>query len=135
MSVDDKHLSIIKQYLSEKISPYLIILFGSGAKGNLRKDSDIDVAFLSEQHFSDYEIFMCSQGLADLLDREVDLVDLEKASTVFQAQVISTGKIIYCKDETKRMLFYMYALKKYARLNEERQCIFKIWEERGTVYG
>ncbi|ABO50932.1 DNA polymerase, beta domain protein region [Desulforamulus reducens MI-1] len=134
MFIEDQYLPIIKQYLAEKISPYLIILFGSGAKGNLRKNSDIDIAFLSDHHFSDYEIFMCSQGLADKLGREVDLVDLKKASTVFQTQVISTGKIIYSKDETKRMQFYMLTFKKYARLNEERQCIFDKLEERGSIY-
>lgn len=134
MFITDKHLLIIKQYLARKISPYLIILFGSVIKGNLRESSDIDIAFLSEKHFSDYEIFMFSQDLADMLGREVDLVDLAKVSTVFQAQIISTGKVIYCQDEKKRMLFYMLTYKKYARLNEERQCIFDKLEERGTIY-
>lgn len=130
MDIEDKGTLVIKQYLLEKLSPYLIIIFGSTAKGNLRKDSDIDIAFLSERRFSNYEIYMHSQSLADLLGREVDLVDLDKASTVFQARVISTGKVIYSQDETKRMLYYMLTLKKYARLNEERQCILRKLEER-----
>lgn len=132
--MEEKELSIIKKFLIGKISPYLIVLFGSAVKGNLREDSDIDVAFLSDHVFSDYDIFIFSQELADLLGRDVDLVDLSKASTVFQAQVVSTGKVIYCTDENRRMLFQMLALKKYARLNEERQCIFKKFEERGSIY-
>ena len=36
---------------------------------------------------------MLSQELADLLNREVDLIDLDKASTVFQAQVLNTGTV------------------------------------------
>ncbi|CCO09150.1 type VII toxin-antitoxin system MntA family adenylyltransferase antitoxin [Desulforamulus hydrothermalis] len=131
MHLDDKAISIIKQYLAEKIAPYLIILFGSAADGRLMADSDIDIAFLSEQKFSDYEVFLTGQGLADLLNRDIDLVDLEKASTVFQARVLSTGKIIYSKDENKRMFFYMLVYKKYAKLNEERQCILKKIEESG----
>lgn len=134
MVIADKHISLINRYLTEKISPYLIILFGSAAKGNLRKDSDIDIAFLSEKHFDDYDIYIYSQELADILGRDVDLVNLEKASTVFKAQIIGTGKVIYCTDEKKRMLFYMLTYKKYARLNEERQCIFKKLEERGTFF-
>ncbi|GAB6158039.1 hypothetical protein JCM39194_12390 [Desulfotomaculum varum] len=131
MHLDDKTISIIKQYLAEKISPYLIVLFGSAADGRLMAHSDIDIAFLSEQKFSDYEVFLTGQGLADLLNRDIDLVDLEKASTVFQARVLSTGKIIYSKDENKRMFFHMLVYKKYARLNEERQCILKKIEESG----
>ncbi|MEG6520893.1 type VII toxin-antitoxin system MntA family adenylyltransferase antitoxin [Desulfotomaculum sp. 1211_IL3151] len=134
MLIDNKILSVIIQYLQEKISPYLIVLFGSVVKGNLRESSDIDIAFLSDQHFSDYEIFMYGQDLADRIGRDVDLVDLNKASTVFQTQVISSGRVIYCEDERKRMQFYMLALKKYARLNEERQCIFDKLMERGTIY-
>lgn len=134
MVITDKHISLINRYLTEKISPYLIILFGSAVKGNLRKDSDIDIAFLSEKHFDDYDIYIYSQELANILGRDVDLVNLEKASTVFKAQIIGTGKVIYCTDEKKRMLFYMLTYKKYARLNEERQCIFKKLEERGTFF-
>ncbi|MEW6697224.1 MAG: type VII toxin-antitoxin system MntA family adenylyltransferase antitoxin [Bacillota bacterium] len=133
MNIDEKYLTIIKEFLAKKISPYFIVLFGSAAKGKLREDSDIDIAFLSDQRFSDYEVFLYGQELANLLDREVDLIDLEKASTVFQAQVLSTGKVLYCSDEIKKMLFHVLVLKKYARLNEERQCILKKYEERGSL--
>lgn len=127
--------ALITDYLIQRISPYLIILFGSAAGGNLRKDSDIDIAFLSDRKFSAYDIFMIGQGLADILGREVDLVDLNNASTVFQAQIISKGKVIHCSDKTKRMQFYMLTLKKYAKLNEERQYIFNKLERRGTING
>lgn len=129
-----KNTNVIKNYLIEKLSPYLIILFGSVVRGDLRTDSDIDVAFLSEHKYSDYEIFMIGQGLADLLGREVDLIDLNKSSTVFQAQIISKGKIIYCSDQARKMQFYMLTLKKYAKLNEERHCIFKKLESRGYIH-
>lgn len=58
-------------------------------------------------------------------------MDLEVASTVFQARVITTGKVIYCDNETKRMLFEMVTLKKYARLNEEKRNIMDKLFERG----
>lgn len=65
----------------------------------------------------------------------MDLINLNASSTVFKAQVVSTGKIIYCSDETKRMYFEMRAFKSYAMLNEEREVILKKIKERGTVYG
>lgn len=128
-------IDLIVQYLSEKISPYLIIIFGSALTGRVTPESDVDIAFLSDTKHSAYDVFMAGQQLADVLGREVDLVDLAKASTVFQARVMSTGKVIYCLDETKRMLFHMLALKKYARLNEERQPVMNKITEVHTVYG
>lgn len=135
MGINEKEIEKIKEYLKEKLAPYLIILFGSAVKGYMREDSDVDIAFLSDKELNSYEVFLIAQGLADLLGRDVDLVDLKKASTVFQVQVISTGKVIFCSDKTKRMVFEMTALKKYARLNEERECILEKIKERGSIYG
>ena len=94
-------------------------------------ESDIDIAFLSEKKLSAYDVFMVGQELAGLLNRDVDLVDLSISSTVFQARVITTGKVIYCNNDTKRMLFEMVTLKKYARLNEERRHIMDKLFKRG----
>lgn len=38
----------IIEYLREKLSPYLIYLFGSYAKGNIHLESDVDIAFLAD---------------------------------------------------------------------------------------
>ncbi|AGL03852.1 putative nucleotidyltransferase [Desulfoscipio gibsoniae DSM 7213] len=134
MYLKEPQIELIKTYLQEQIAPYLIIIFGSALTGKMLPDSDIDIAFLAEQKFSAYKLFMIGQHLADKLGRDVDLVDLNTASTVFQARVLTTGKVIYCTDETKRMLFYMLTLKKYARLNEERKQIIDRIAIRGTRY-
>lgn len=114
---------LIISFLRKKINPYLIMLFGSINKDYFRNDSDIDIAFLSDFNLSQYDIFMLAQELADILKRDVDLVDLNKASTVFKVQIISTGRIIYSSDEYRRATFMMRALKEYALLNEERKII------------
>ena len=84
---------IITEVLTEKLSPFLIILFGSTVKGNARQSSDIDVAFLSDNKVSDqYERFLIAQELASILHQDVDLIDLSQASTVFQAQIVIFAK-------------------------------------------
>ncbi|SFD26678.1 type VII toxin-antitoxin system MntA family adenylyltransferase antitoxin [Clostridium uliginosum] len=123
------------EILKEEFNPIVIYLFGSGAKNKLRDDSDIDIAFLTYNAVDAYECFMKAQELADIFKREVDLIDLNTSSTVFKAQVVGTGKRIYCSDDTKRMYFEMRTLKSYAMLNEEREVILKKIKERGTVYG
>ncbi|MBM7853689.1 putative nucleotidyltransferase [Desulfohalotomaculum tongense] len=134
MNISEKEVELIKRYLVERVAPYLIILFGSAVKGNMRDESDVDIAFLSDKKFSAYDLFMIGQGLAGLLGRDVDLVDLEEVSTVFQVQVLGNGRIIYCTDEKKRIAFQMLALKKYARLNEERRRVIEKITMRGSVY-
>lgn len=126
----------IKNFLIKKVNPAFIIIFGSFAKGTSNRNSDIDIAFYSEdKKFSTYEIFMFAQELADILKMEVDLVDIQEASTVFQVQIFSTGKVIYSNDETLRMTKQMYAYSLYAKLNEERKVILKRIRESGSVYG
>jgi uncharacterized protein len=125
----------IMDLLIEKLSPFLIILFGSTVKGNIHSESDIDIAFLSDQQeYDKYEIFMITQKLAAMLNRDVDLIDLSQASTVFQAQVVHTGKTIYCTDEQKKANYEVKTLKMYAKLNEERSDILKNINESGTIY-
>jgi len=134
MYLTENDIKKISSFLVEKILPYFIVLFGSGAEGNMREDSDIDVAFLSERKIEAYELFSLSGELSSLLRRDVDLIDLSKASTVLQAQVVGKGKLIYDGNVNKRKEFYMLTLKQYARLNEERQPVLKKIKERGSIY-
>ena len=119
----------------EKIDPIIIYIFGSYTRNEMREDSDIDIAFFSKKDFTTYEIFMLAQELADIFKREVDLIDLKKASTVFKAQIIGTGDILYCSDENFKTEFQIRSFKEYALLNEEREVIMNSIKERGSVYG
>lgn len=135
LNIDNSCIEKVKKLLIKELEPYVIYVFGSGVKGVFREDSDIDIAFLSHKNLSEYEIFVISQELADILKREVDLINLKNASTVFRAQIVGSGEVIYCSDDTGRMYFETRALKEYAFLNEERESILKNIKERGSVYG
>ncbi|MBP2031338.1 putative nucleotidyltransferase [Clostridium algifaecis] len=134
MNIDKDKVDKIIQFLTENIKPYLIYLFGSSVNGIFREDSDIDIAFISDINTTDYETFMLAQKLADILKRDVDLINLKKASTVFRIQVIAKGKKIYCIDDKRRAYFEMYAFKDYATLNEEREIVLKNVKKRGKIY-
>lgn len=118
--IDNRKTEIIKNILSDALAPSLIYIFGSISKDKVRKDSDIDIAILTDRQIDEYKLFILSQKLADVLKREVDLVDLKKASTVFKIQIIKTGKLIYNSDNLRKMYFQMRAMRDYALLNEER---------------
>ncbi|SKA84449.1 Predicted nucleotidyltransferase [Caloramator quimbayensis] len=134
MYLDEKTVSKIVEFLIVHFDPYVIYLFGSAVKGNFRKDSDIDIAFLSDNNISGYDLFIKAQDLADMLKKEVDLIDLKNSSSVFKAQVVGTGEVIYCSDNTRRKYFEMIAFKDYAILNEERAVILESIQKRGKVY-
>jgi uncharacterized protein len=93
------------------------------------------VAFYNQDSsLSTYEIFLLAQELADILKIDVDLVNLGTASTVFKAQIYTTGTVIYSKDDTLLRNQQMTALSMYAKLNEERKNILKNISESGSVY-
>ncbi len=129
-----ENINNIIELLINKLSPVFIIIFGSAAKDMLREDSDIDVAFFSDKIYSKYEVFIAGQKLAAILGRDVDLIDIKKASTVFKAQILSNGKIIYSRDEVQTKIFYMEAYGEYCKLNEERKEILDRVKERGAIY-
>jgi predicted nucleotidyltransferase len=128
------NLEIINNIIIDKTAAYIIILFGSLASGRMREDSDVDIAFLSDKSLSEYEVFGIGQELSSALGRDVDLIDLNKASTVFKANILGTGKIIYSPDENRKHEFQIKTFKDYAILNEERKEILDRVRERGTIY-
>jgi Uncharacterized conserved protein len=105
--------------------PGLIALyrFGSQAQGTSRPESDIDLAVLAQQPLSPSARFALQEDLALLLRRDIDLVDLRQASTVFRMQVVSTGECLHSEDDRTREQFETVVYAAYARLNEERRDI------------
>jgi len=112
-----------------------IYLFGSQNDGSAGDKSDIDLAFLAASLYDDVFVWELAQKLARQARRDVDLVQLLKASTVIRMQVIHGGRRIYCADLPSVERFEDYVFSAYARLNEERREILKDIKERGSVYG
>ena len=123
----DTEKNVIVDYLTQKVNPDLIYVFGSYSKNRERKNSDIDIAYLSEKKIDEYQLFLLAQELADKLNQEVDLIDIKRASTVFKTQIIQ-GNLIYNRDNYKKMEFELKVLRDYANLNQERKVILdRIW--------
>jgi predicted nucleotidyltransferase len=127
---------VIVQHLLDAIPDVIAVYrFGSTARGQARPESDIDVAVLAGSPIQPERRFEIEQALANRLHRDVDLVDLQAASTVMRMQVLSTGHCLESRNDLARRAFEMYAYSDYARLNEERREIIKEIKARGSVYG
>lgn len=121
--------------IQTRVNPDFIILFGSFAKGTNRDDSDIDLAYFSKELLSSYERFVLTGELAEMAEREVDLVDLKQIDTVFTIQIFSQGIPIYIQDENEFTRQKMRAYSMYATLNEQRAGVIESIKERGSVFG
>jgi len=109
--------------------------FGSSAGGQTHAKSDIDVAFLASAPLDPVARFELQERLAARLRRDVDLVDLQRASTVMRMQVISTGSLLAVFDAVRQEEFEDHAYSAYARLNEERREILEQIRREGRVHG
>lgn len=114
-----EHAPAIRERLARH-RPAVAYLFGSVARGEERAASDVDIAFLPLEACDSWELLEAKADLARVLRRDVDLVDLSRASTVVRAEVLRTGERLFTGDATRADEFEMYTLADYAELNEQR---------------
>lgn len=108
-------------------------VFGSRADSSDRRESDVDLAILTSTDLDNEERWRLQQGLARHLSRDVDLVDLRRAPTVLQIEVVARGERICCTDVTATELFEDFVFSSYALLNEERRQILEQVRAEGHV--
>ena len=107
-----------------------IYLFGTYDTEDERPDSDVDIAVLLAPQQARAAGCLALSGLRveleDLTKKEVDLINLRRAPTVLQKEVIAADRRIYPAvsesraDEYAADEFEMLTLSYYQKLNEER---------------
>jgi predicted nucleotidyltransferase len=102
-----------------------IYLFGSFARDDARKDSDVDLALLLPHERAkaagSIAFSECANALSEYLNRTVDLINLREVNTVFQHEIVQTGQRLFVEDEKETAIFEMLVLSFYQKLNEERR--------------
>jgi predicted nucleotidyltransferase len=112
-----------------------VYLFGSVARGDANRESDVDLAVLSGQPLSAVTRFDLEGRLEEKLRRSVDLIDLRKASAVFRVPILKDATLLHEADPRRRAEFECFAFSNYARLNEERAGILEDIRRSGRVHG
>jgi len=135
----DKVSSKLKDVFSRNSKIVAGYLFGSFLHGHIHKGSDIDIAILI--HPSEIKNYT----LDDQLDLEVeitlqlktenfDLIILNRAPLILQFRIISTGRLIYIKDDDVRCDFEEKIMSSYydflPRLQEFNKEYFSALKER-----
>ena len=132
--IDDSILEHIRQTLAP-LNPAAVYVFGSTAKDRARRDSDLDLAILSEHVISPEDLLEAKTRLSEIIRRDVDLIDLSSANTVLRKEVLSGGRLLYALNAVQRANFEMYTLSDYARLNEERAPVLAALGQPLTRHG
>ncbi|ASK34839.1 type VII toxin-antitoxin system MntA family adenylyltransferase antitoxin [Alloalcanivorax mobilis] len=111
-----------------------VFLFGSEADGSADRNSDLDIAVLSDHALDPVALWELSSRLAEVAHRDVDLVDLGGASTVMKFQIVSKGKLLWQADHAGD-LFTTAAQREYWDWEIIRRPIIDRIKESGSIYG
>lgn len=101
-------------------------IFGSYAKDNIRKDSDIDIAIYLKDSIDTYEYLDMKMKLSEALKREVDLIILNDATPLLKYEIYKSNILLFTNDkvmESKykvKTLFEYNDMKKYLDLSYEK---------------
>jgi len=100
-------VSAIREAIPGTIAVYL---FGSRARGDAGRESDVDLALLGPATLDPVARFELQERIATELHTSVDLVDLRSASAVLRVQVLEHGELLYEGDPRERARFEVAAL-------------------------
>jgi uncharacterized protein len=127
---------LIVSHLNKSISSLqAVYLYGSFLSASFSDESDLDIAIKTEQRLDNQKRWQIQEDLASIYGRDVDLLDLDRASLVMQFEVISTGERIYCAAENTTALYETLVYSRYLDFNQIRKPIIEEITKRGSVYG
>ncbi|RLC46431.1 MAG: nucleotidyltransferase domain-containing protein [Candidatus Cloacimonadota bacterium] len=89
-------LKNIKTFVLEvfKDEDVKIILFGSGARGDFHRCSDIDIGIVPKNKYDKRKLILLRENLEEMnMPYKVDVVDISKVSKTFKDKALKEGEI------------------------------------------
>ena len=116
---------VVRLILATHPATQAIYRYGTWATTAQRADSDLDVAVLLPHgeavRIDRWQWHLLAVKLADAAGTEhADLVNLRRADTTLQAEILRTGRVVYSGDDGGRLKFEALVLSMYQKLNDER---------------
>lgn len=127
----DKLGARLRAALPELAGAYL---FGSESAGAARADSDVDIAIVARRPIAPRRLATARQDVSDAIDRNVDLVDLNAASTILQMEVLRAGRPLGVVNAALLYAFELRVFRDYFDLKLRRADIVRDIQLRGRVY-
>lgn len=125
----------IKEYLLKNENIIAIILFGSYARKTENINSDIDIAIKLNKPVSKKELFQLKLNLEDLVNKDVDLLNLDEIADGIRYEILINGETLYARNEFYFELYKLQMYREYLELNESRMQIIENLKNGDGVYG
>jgi predicted nucleotidyltransferase len=114
---------------------WAIYVYGSFARGDEVSSSDIDLAMLLPPGEQIADILAVLSDVSTHVHREVDLVDLRRASDVLRREVLADGRLIYVARPDEVLEWEGMAVSRYQRYREEVRDLLDDFRKTGIGYG
>lgn len=132
-----KTLGKIRAYFKKQPDVVAVYLYGSQARSEADKDSDIDLAVLLDEEkgkklpssWGGRQVHFMND-LIGLLNQQMEIQDLSAVAISFVYRVLSEGKLLYCKNDSERVKFETRVLNQYFDLKPFYQEYYQILGER-----
>jgi predicted nucleotidyltransferase len=131
MSAIEHLRSCVPGLLREFSAVELLYVFGSQASGQASSGSDVDVAVLLDEHSCRHDPLLdlkIALYLEDALGQSVDVVVLNKASTILQHEVVRTGRRLYESSAQRRRAYELGCFKAYTDVRH-----YQRFRQKGAV--
>jgi predicted nucleotidyltransferase len=109
--------------LTQDLRILAIYLLGSAVDGQLRPDSDIDLAFMPEPGVRIGPLDRAEMGTAVSFDlgRDVDIGELSSENLIYSREALLKGIRLFSRDSVRTDLYAASLLGMYVRFNEDRR--------------
>lgn len=113
--MDNKIFKKISNFFNKQKDVVAVYFYGSRAKGVETHKSDLDLAILFKKPLTDYEKILELRVKIQKLVEDTFFVDVREISSslspTFLGEVISSSKVIFCRDESERIKFEVEAMR------------------------
>lgn len=127
VGVDERALTELLERSSDVSLAYL---FGSLARDEARRNSDLDLALLFVGPPSPSRVDEIVVAVERVAGRSVDLVVLNSASPLLTHEVVATGRLLVCRDDSERAAFEARATIRYLDTGHLRRIQHQYLRER-----
>ena len=134
----------LEQYFASKPQVALAYLFGSQASGKVHPGSDLDLGILlaeniPQREYTGQRLEIIGDLMQLLKSNDVDVVILNQVPLVMRYQVISNGKLLFCRDRQEAIDFRVQTLNSYFDfqpiLDHHREIFFQKIREGKFLHG
>jgi predicted nucleotidyltransferase len=128
--VDDRTLADLLDACPDVSLAYL---FGSVARGEARRDSDLDLAVRFSGTPTPARVTEIAAAAERVTGRPEDLVVLNSAPPLLVHEVVATGRLVVCRDDDDRAAFEALATIRYLDTGHLRRIQHRYLRERADA--